>query len=651
MIKKSKRIIAFLLAVSMTAGCFCGCSQKDTGNTVTYKKEKQNVRDEIAASDVDFIKDGVCEYTIVTPQKATDNEQFAAEELQYFIEGATGSKPAIITEKKVKSDGKYLFVGETKAAEKAGVLPTYEEVKYNGFVLRQSGDDVILKGYSDIGTRNSVYEFLMYTFDYECYAADEIRMTHTTDAKMPAFDLTVNPDIDWREGNYGELVYNHTTGYRMRFNKTEEIFVTGHVTHNSMVLIDPSVYDWTSEKYKDWYAEKTWTGILAGNAECPVQLCYSNAEMRKEYTKNLIAMIKESDASNMLMGMEDNTEWCTCEKCTASKEKYGTDAAVIIKFVNQVQKDVDQWFAKNRPDEEPTHLVIFAYYSTVNPPVTYDAETKTYSPIDDEVVLNDHSGVMFAPITAEYDVPFTASKEENLSEPKGQVLGWSSLSKNLYAWTYSLFPSSGLLFFDTIEVMQQNYSFLVDNGLNMLLDQTDMYQKNVNSGFSRVKAYVMSKLQWDTSLNVNELLDDFFDNYFDVASDTMQGLFNQEREWLTYLYKNTEATGKIGDYLVESGYWSFNQLNGYMDQIDQAYKDIEVLRDTDPDRYSKLYDRILLESMQFRYLLLSIYTTEYTENDLLEQRQEFKYDFERLGLTTYGENMNINDLWSEWGVN
>lgn len=650
--RKTKKAIAMLLVASVLSGCLYGCSNNQTGkNQSFHKTEKKNIKNAIAETEIDFIKDGKSDYIIVIPNGATENETFAANELQYFIQGATGAKLPVISEKDATNAGKYFYVGATKAAEKAEVTPTYDEVKYNGFVIRQIDNSVYLRGYSDVGTRNSIYEFLTYAFDYECYAADEIRMNETKDAKMLAYDLLVNPSIDWREGNYGEVVYNRTIGYRMRFNNTEEIFVTGHLTHNSMTIIDPKVYDWKSDKYRSWFSDKTWNGFLSDAEEMPMQLCYSSEEMRKEYSKNLIELIKDSNAPNMLMGMEDNVEWCACEKCTASKEIYGTDSAVVIKFVNKVQKDVDEWFAKNRPGEEPTHLVAFAYYSTVNPPATYDEATQKYVPFDDSVILNEHSGIMFAPITAEYDTPFIESKVEDVSGPNGQVMGWSSITKNLYAWTYSLLPLSGLLFFDTVESMQQNYSFLADNGCQMLLDQADMYQENVNSGFSRAKAYIMSKLAWDTTLNMGELLDDFFVNYFDQASETMQNLFNQEREWITYFYKNTDASGRISDDLIQDKYWTYNQLENYLDMIDKAYKDIEPIRETNPERYSTLYDRILLESIQFRYLILSIYPTEYTEDVLIEKRKEFKYDFERLRLTSFGENRDINDLWSEWGIN
>ena len=644
--REYKRLVTLLLTICMIIVSLLGCTTKSSVEII----EKKNVKQEIKETEVDFIVNGKSDYTIVCPETATNNEKFAAEELQYFIKGASGAEVSIVNETDKLADGKYIFVGATKAADAANVKPSYSEVKYNGFVLKQMEDDVYLRGYSDLGTRNAVYEFLTYAFDYEFYAADEIRLTETKNAKMLAYNHTVIPTFDWREGNYGEIIYNPVISHRMRFNETEEIFVTGHLTHNSMTIINPITYNWKSDKYKDWYSKAVWSGIVGNGEERPAQLCYSNDEMRAEFTKNLIALIKDSSAPNMLLGMEDNYDWCTCEKCAANKEKYGTDSATIIHFVNKVQKDVNDWFAKNRPDAEPTKLVVFAYYATVNPPASYNEETKKWEPMDESVILNEDSGVMFAPIKAEYDVPFVESDVNDVTNPHGQILGWASCSNNLYAWTYSLLPSSGLLFFDTIEVMQQNYGILAENGTTMLLDQTDMYQQNINSGFSRLKAYVMSKLQWDQSLNLNELIDDFFTNYFAEAGDTMQDLFNREREWLTYVYTNLDAEGYISDNLVDSKYWSYNQLNEYLVLIEKAYKDIESLRESDPERYAVLYDRILVESIQFRYLMLQLYYTEYSEAELLEARKEFRYDFERLEFTAHCEGGNIADIWKEWGI-
>lgn len=641
-----KKIISLLLAAIMTIGCMTGCTQSTSKE---IKIEKKNVKETIEETNIVFVKDGNSDFAIVVPASATYREQTAAEELQYFVEEATGAKLQILSETDASSEGKYIYIGATEAAEQAGVKPTYDDFQYNGFVIKQKDDDLYLRGYFDIGTLNAVYEFIDYAFDYEFYAYDEIHLTETKNANMLAFDLEVVPDFDWRWSNYGEIINNETISNRMRMNSAEDCFVTGYLTHSSFEIIDPFDYDWNLDAHKGWFSEAMWNG-MSGGVERPAQLCYSNDDMRREFTKNLIELVRNSSAPNMLLGMEDNDYWCTCEDCTAMHDKYGTDSAVMVTFVNKVQAEVNAWYKENLPEVEPPKLILFAYKLAVNPPAKYNEEAKKWEPIDEEVVLNPDSGVYFCPISARYDIPFTANEISDVSEPYGQTLGWGAISKNLYAWTYSLYMHHAPVTFNSIEVMQENYQFLLDNGVTMIQDQTDHYQKNINSGYSRLKAYLMAELQWDTTLNMKELIDDFCEAYFGPAGDTMKNLIKQEREWYTYLNAEVEKVTKIGFDIVDERYWSYNQLRGYMNLIDQAYKEIETLRDSDPERYATLYDRILLESLQYRYLMLNLFYTEYDEATLAYERKAFRADFERLGLTRHDETGKIEDLWSEWGV-
>lgn len=645
--KKQNRITAAFLAVTMAAVSLTGCMNQTADNQAVVEEKKQNVKPELTFTDYDFLKGGTSDYVILTSDQPTENESFAAEELQLFIRQASGAKLPIQKEGKQTAEH-YLSVGDTKVAEAAGVKPAYEEVMNNGFVLKTVEDDCYIKGFGDIGTRNGVYEFLSLCFDYECYADDEICMVNTTDMKLPVFDMTEKPSFEWREANNGDLIRDEVTSYRMRLNQNEEVFVTGHLTHNSMTIVNPNVYDWTSDKYKDWYSETLATDPLNTNGGSrPAQLCYSNTEMRKVYIENLLKLLEESDARVMLMGMEDNVEWCTCKKCTASKEKYGTNSAVIIKFANAVQEAVNRWYAKKHPEKEPIKLIFFAYYETVMPPVTYDEATDTYTAIDDSVKLHPDLGIMYAPIGATYAYPLTDARN---TEASTAIRGWNALTDNIYTWIYSLHPSHAFIMIDTFEIMDENYTFLQENGTKFILEQTDHYQETGSSSWSSVKAYVMSKKQWNKDLNMDELLDDFFDNYYGEAGDTLRSIFDEEREWLVHVYQDLGASGKISDDLLSAEYWSYPLLCEWLDKIDQAYEDIAVLEETDPDRYETLYDRITMESLQFRYILIGCYGTNYSSEDLLTMKNLFKHDFERLNITSYAENTDVATLWSNWGI-
>lgn len=644
--KKNTRITALMMSVVLTAVSLAGCgSTKTDSKTVT--EAKQNVKPTFEFTSHDFLKEGTSDYVILTPEKPTENETFAAEELQLFIEKASGAKLSIEKEGSNQPD-KFLSVGETKAAKDAGVTPTYEEVLNNGFVIRTLDDDCYIKGFIDIGTRNAIYEFLYLCFDYECYAADEICMTDTKDMKLPKFDVTEVPSFEWREANNGDLIRDAVSSYRMRFNQNEEIFVTGHLTHNSMTIVNPNVYDWTSDRYKDWYSETLATDPLNANGGSrPAQLCYSNPEVAEVYIENLLKLLETSDARVMLMGMEDNVEWCTCDKCSKSKEKYGTNSAVIIKFANRVQEAVNEWYEKKHPEKEPVKLIFFAYYETVMPPVTYNESTDTYEAIDDSVKLHPDLGVMYAPIGATYAYPLTDARN---TEAGSAIRGWSALTDNIYTWIYSLHPSHAFIMIDTFEIMKENYAFLQENGTKFIFEQTDHYQETGNSSWSSVKAYVMSKMQWNKDLNMNELFDDFFANYYGEAGDTMRSIFDEQRDWMVHIYQDLGASGKISDDLLSAEYWSYPLLKEWLAKIDKAYEDIAGLQETDPDRYQELYDRITMESLQFRYIVIGCFGTNYSAEDLLTMKNLFKHDFERLDITSYAENQDIANLWSNWGI-
>ena len=473
--------------------------------------------------------------------------------------------------------------------------------------------------------------------DWEIYAADEIVYTETKDLKLLAFEQTVVPSIEWRSHN-GPSFYNEELAYRSRQNLFREIYLHDWLVHNSMTIVDPTVYDFQSEKYKDWYSETL-------VADRPAQLCYSNEEMRAAYIENLLKQLEGAEANAVILGMEDNVEWCICEKCTASKDKYGTNAAVMIHFANKVQEAVDVWNAENRVGKTPIKCVFFAYYQTVEPPVTYDKEKDEYTPIDDSVVLHEDLGIMFAPITASYAHSFTSEKNADTNR---QLLGWSALTNNIHAWTYAFSSAQNLIFFNTFEIMQENYQFLIKSGTSSLYDQTNGAQGVLDSGWESAQFYVQNKLMWDANLNMEELLDDFFDNYFDVASETMREIFNEERSWTSHIYNDLDATGNIYESLLDAKYWTQPYLERALTQFDKAYEEIEVYREANPERFKQLYERITLETIQYRYLLISLYSTHYTDAELLDMKYTFKKDAERLGLRYYVENIAIENLWDEW---
>ena len=615
-----------------------------------YENITYNQKTLVELTDIDFLLDGKSEYAIVIPDEADQNESFAASDLQYFVKLASGAELKILKESEATADGKYFYIGAVNAADEAGVAPTYEQTKTNGFQIKLIGDDCYLRGYHPYGTRNSIYEFLDQVFDYEIYAGDEIYLENKQSAKMPAFDQIVNPAIDQRRANYGSVISYDETRIRMQMINSPEIFVTGSQCHNSFDVISPTKYDFTSEEYKDWFSEAK---LTINGKTIPAQLCYSNEEMHKQYAINLIELIKNSPATAMMIGQQDEPGWCTCEKCTAMKEKYGTNAAQMIHFANKMQAEVDAWFAENRPGVQPTRLVMFAYGETVTPPAKFNEQTQAWEPLDETVVLNPNSSVMIAPAESLYDKAIVETDRHDIGTIHGTIEAWLPICNQPYFWLYTLQfqHSGGMILMDTIEFVADNYQYLQDVGALHLIDQAEAYGSNY-SAWANAKCYVLSKISWDPTLHVGELIEDFFDNYYGPASQTMQNLFDEQREYMTYLMKTDPTNaGKYNADLATTDYWKYNQLKRYLSQIDQALVDIAPMEQTDPERYAVLYDRIVTESIQYRYLILQLYYMEYEDVTVLQkERLAFKNDCERLGISRASEQIALSTVWSNWGL-
>ena len=131
----------------------------------------------------------------------------------------------------------------------------------------------------------------------------------------------------------------------------------------------------------------------------------------------------------------------------------------------------------------------------------------------------------------------------------------------------------------------------------------------------------------------------------------MYELFTGMRLNNLWMSESLGVSGWIGTRINTSEYFKLNTLLEWEALIEQAYEDIEPLKTSDPDAYQKVYDRINLESLSVRYLLIDLYGTQiYTTQELYDLKQQFKQDCADLNITRLSEGELITVLWSQWGI-
>ena len=97
-----------------------------------------------SATGLELVRDGKPIACIIVPAKPLPVESYAAKELQYHVESATGAQLPIISENREIPAGAHVFLGHCKAAKAAKV--DLSGLPGNSYVVKTAGRDLYLAG-------------------------------------------------------------------------------------------------------------------------------------------------------------------------------------------------------------------------------------------------------------------------------------------------------------------------------------------------------------------------------------------------------------------------------------------------------------------------------------------------------------------------
>lgn len=566
-------------------------------------------------------KDGVSDYVIVIPEDSLEKERLARDELIYYFKKATGVTLDYKTDRDLEYDteSKYISIGNTVILKESGISLTREELTLDGFKIKRNGSLVIIGGVSDEGTLYGTYEFMSYAFKYHAYAVDEIYYEEVESIPLLDFNVIERPDFEERMLSYYSVGHDQDYRNKMRLSAHGENWI--YASHSHFSIMPKATY---YNDHKDWYS-------LDGT-----QLCLTNEEMTKEFIENVKkVIITHPEDKYILLGEEDANTFCTCSNCRDAILKYGTPSGVDIVFVNKVAKAIEEWLQEVDPTREMM-IGTFAYLKTLQAPVKYDSTLKEWVPNHPDVVARDNVIVLIAPLGANFSYSFLTDKN---IEIKNALLGWQAIIKQFAIWTYSANFYNYFTNFLNFSSQAQQYRELYELNTLSIVDQGPW-----DSGapvFEKMRTYVMSQLMWDTSLNVDDLIDDFMVHYYKEAYPHMRKYFDITRSYLEYLRKTygLDATCYVIYNKIE--YWPQAYLNSMLNILEDANKALEVYMESSPTEYETLTNRINLESLSPRYFMLRYYQNTYTPKQQLQLIDEFEEICQINNVTNWAESTNM----------
>lgn len=625
---RSIKKLLILLFCFVTIFCVVGCDKKP--GEKDNEKSKVEINDPVTedpadkhpdlmvtvpsyeALDTKLVKDGKTDYAIIVSNNASSTTYTAANELNTFMQLATGASFPIIKDDEAEwsTTEKYISIGDNQISRKAGIaLPASND---NGFIVRTFGNSIFLMGKRDIGNVFAVYELLARTLNYTFYAADEIVYAKTTELACPNFDIFRQPDFEYMSSPMGYVSALVSTRYK--FSSASFMYPHGGAQwHNSFDYIPYETY---GENHPGWFA----TDLK--------NICYTARGNEEEYNLLIETVVEKMksvitlfpDGNTLTFTHEDVGTWCTCSACSALRQKYGTNSASVIMFMNDVVSKVEAWREDTYPERDNIRYIFFAYTATIEAPVK--VENGKIVPIDDKVKPIDKIGVMYAPISSDF---IHGKSEPQNSSQLQQMKEWHALvGENIYYWFYQTYFYNYFLFYNNFDSMQDNYRTALECGGVWMYDQSQ-WNNAISSGFQILKAYLESNLLWDVDADVSQLTDEFFKYYFKAAADDMRELFDSIRLNYLWMSETLGVSGWIGTRINTTEYFKLNTLLEWQNIIEKAYSSIEYLKESDNELYQKLYDRICLESLKVRYLIIDLYGQQvYLESELLDKKLNLK---------------------------
>ncbi|MGC9317576.1 MAG: DUF4838 domain-containing protein [Armatimonadota bacterium] len=457
---------------------------------------------------------------IVTPAEPTYLEQFAAAELQGYLQRISGATLPVMVEGEAAEHNYSFLLGATRRAAEAGVEPDEQAMGRDGFALRSIDGGLIIRGRNDLGTLFGVYELLERYFDVRWFMPGEIgeHVPERAALRMGTVDLTFRPSFRVRWVGNGEWpLHQRMNAYVTAGDRDVGVNWKWHF-HTFRRLIPPEDY---YEEHPEYFALVNGQRTVTDSTSHGNQLCTSNPEVIREVADNLIAVLDAEPGIEIItLSPNDGGGFCECEQCRALDEpgrdwfaRYSRRLAI---FNNEVAKIV----GRAHPD---VLIKVGAYAMYARPPLDedYQPEENLFFQLCHLYFCHNHplgSDMCQAGETYEPSERFVPNQEFCTILDQ-----WLELSPHLFIYEY--YSIGGMqrakLPWPLVHTIRSDIPYYRDRGVE------GFYTQLSGESWHRLglNFYLAAKLSWNADLDVDALLEDYFHTFYGPAAEPMRDYF------------------------------------------------------------------------------------------------------------------------------
>lgn len=564
------------------------------------------------------------------------------------------------------ADRCYVAVGVTALFESAGLsVPENADLSGAGYYIKTEGKSVFIETGDKAGFQMGAIAFLEELIGYDMlnytgYTVYE-KVTSGEEVRLYEMEITEKPDFMYRVKPSSTIISSATT-YGMGYTNAN-VFIQKDFReyHNTFCYLPPDRY---YGEHPEWYGP-TVNASMNKNTLNNGQLCYTAGgrtydedgkpngtygEMLATVAESMIEEIQKNfnaGTNNIAFTAQDSSDWCNCAACTEEQNKYGANSANCIIFCNDLEKLLNATLKELGIDRE-MKIYFFAYLTAVSAPVVQNADG-SYSPVDETVRCNKNVGVIYCPVSAKFYYPLNSEVNSTYAE---QLKKWGAVCENVAVWLYEVHFENFFYPYCSWQTIADNARFCFENNANYFFNQ-DQFNIDSPLGFTDLKLYLNAKMSFNTSYNQLDYVKKYFKYSYGEAGDAMYRLYREVQIYYEELHRvyPSVADGSLKEKIANKRYWPKPLLEYWLGIIDEAYEDIAELALTDPSLYKECYDKINLESLPYRYMLCSLYESEYSEEEIFDLRTAFKKDCDYFGIDRTKEaTPDLESIYKSWGI-
>ena len=450
-----------------------------------------------------LVSDKTALFDIAISSDAHPAVRYAAEELQHYVEEMSLARPRIRTDARGTQDSlpKKVLVGESTESREPFPKVSAQDLARESYLLRTRGSHLLLLGGSPRGTLYAVYDFLG-RLGVRWWTPTEETVPLRTTLEVGPLRARVDPPLIYRA-----IWYRHTMDAdwqaRQRLNAgcMTPIYLAERHGGAERFAMDASSHTYEGlvptedhfDEHPDYFSEVNGVRLRYHNQLCPTHpdVAELAAATAREWLR------QTPDARLLSVTQNDHGNWCTCTRCSAMIEREGSPSGPMLHLANEVAKRLEKDF----PD---VLIDTFGYSWSEKPPSRMKARPNVV--------------IRFAPIGncfghSIHECPANAHCRDDLA-------GWSRGAKHLFVWHYVTDFCHYLTPFPNLPPLADDINTYLEHGVKGIFLQAD--GTSLGGDMAELKAYLMVRLLWDPSTDVEEARAEFLAGYYREAAPAVE---------------------------------------------------------------------------------------------------------------------------------